>query len=58
MLTTGMIMVIVGMIGVLISGIVIVLSLIRTIREKKGSSTSRDIDYSSLNINKSKDSPK
>lgn len=58
MLTTGMIMVIVGVIGVLITSIVILTSLISQIREKRGTSISRNIDYSSLNIDRSKNPPK
>jgi len=50
MLTKGMLMIIIGVLGVLITSIIILFSLIKSEREKRASLASKNIDYSSLKI--------
>lgn len=55
MLTKGMIMIIGGIAGNIITIIFIIISLIGEAREKRKASSSSGIDYSSLNIQERND---
>jgi len=50
MLTKGMIMIIVGVFGVLVTSIIILLSLIKSVKEKSLVLKNKNIDYSSLRL--------